>query len=121
MLFSRTNSEPYSRFATCKGKDLLSRIPAENRIVIPPMSFGDRVLIVLSQFAQAGHELGHEINFVEKLCLYYVAPNERLSNARQLHEFAVWAVERVPRGMIASNTITYLHQVILRTNDFGWR
>jgi hypothetical protein len=81
-----------------KGQDLLSRVPAENQFIIPPMSFGDRILIVLSQFAQAGQELGHEINFVEKLGLYYVALNERLSNARQLHEFAVRAVERVPRG-----------------------
>ncbi|UCE00996.1 MAG: AAA family ATPase [Chloroflexota bacterium] len=81
-----------------KGHDLLSRIPAENQFIIPPMSFGDRILIVLSQFAQAGHELGHEINFVEKLGLYYVALNEQLANARQLHEFAVRAVERVPHG-----------------------
>lgn len=81
-----------------KGQDLLSRVPAENQFIVPPMSFGDRILIVLSQFAQAGHELGHEINFVEKLGLYYVALNERLSNARQLHEFAIRAVERVPRG-----------------------
>jgi hypothetical protein len=81
-----------------KGQDLLSRVPAENQFIIPPMSFGDRILIVLSQLAQAGHELGHEINFVEKLGLYYVALNEKLSNARQLHEFAMRAVERVPRG-----------------------
>src|SRR3990172_6827599 len=81
-----------------KGQDLLSRIPAENQIVIPPMSFGDRVLVVLSQFAQVGQELGREIRFVEKLGLYHVALNERLSNARQLREFAVRAVERVPRG-----------------------
>jgi hypothetical protein len=81
-----------------KGKDLLSRVPAENQHVIPPMSFGDRILIVLSQFIQAGTELGHDIQYVEKLGLYYVALNERLSNARQLREFAVRAVERVPRG-----------------------
>jgi hypothetical protein len=31
---------------------------------------------------------------VEKLALYYVAVNPRLSNARQLREFAVRAVER---------------------------
>lgn len=81
-----------------KGQDLLSRIPAENQIVIPPMSFGDRVLVVLSQFAQAGQEMGRDIHFVEKLGLYYVALNEKLANARQLREFAVRAVERVPRG-----------------------
>jgi hypothetical protein len=81
-----------------KGQDVISRIPAENQIVIPPMSFGDRILIVLSQFVQAGHELGYNIQYVEKLGLYYVALNDRLSNARQLREFAIRAVERVPRG-----------------------
>ena len=81
-----------------KGQDLLSRIPAENQFTIPPISFGDRILIILSQFVQAAQESGHQINSVEKLGLYYVALNERLSNARQLHEFAVRAVERVPRG-----------------------
>jgi hypothetical protein len=81
-----------------KGQDLLSRIPAENQFTIPPISFGDRILIILSQFMQAAQENGQQINSVEKLGLYYVALNERLSNARQLHEFAVRAVDRVPRG-----------------------
>lgn len=84
--------------ARTKGSDLLSRIPADNQVIIPPMSFGDRVLIVLSQFVRAAEEMGREVNSVEKLGLYYVALNERLSNARQLREFAVRAVERVPRG-----------------------
>jgi predicted ATPase len=61
------------------------------------MSFGDRLLIVLSQLRQAGQERGRDIRAVEKLGLYYVALNERLFNARQLREFAVRAVERVPK------------------------
>jgi hypothetical protein len=81
-----------------KGNDALSRIPAANQFVIPPMSFGDRVLIVLSQFLDAGRRLGHEINYVEKLGLYYIAVNTHLANARQLQEFAARAVERIPRG-----------------------
>lgn len=81
-----------------KGSDLLSRIPGENQVIIPPMSFGDRVLIVLSQFVKAAEEQGRELKTVEKLGLYYVALNEKLSNARQLREFAVRAVERIPRG-----------------------
>jgi hypothetical protein len=81
-----------------KGTDVLSRIPADNQFVISPMSFGDRVLIVLSQFLEAGRRLGHEINYVEKLGLYYIAVNNRLANARQLQEFAARAVERIPRG-----------------------
>ena len=59
----------------------------------------------MSQFstAQSRHSFGtpfiefnREINSVEKLGLYYVALNPRLANARQLREFAVRAIERVP-------------------------
>ena len=78
-----------------KGADLLTRIPAGNEYEIPPMNLGDRVLIALSQFRQAGKETGREIQAVEKLGLYYIALNSRLSNARQLHELAVRAVERL--------------------------
>jgi pimeloyl-ACP methyl ester carboxylesterase/predicted AAA+ superfamily ATPase len=81
-----------------KGADLLSRIPAGNEYEIPPMSLGDRVLIVLSQFRNVGQELSREIKEVEKLGLYYVALNSRLANARQLRELAVRAVERLPTG-----------------------
>ncbi len=84
--------------ARSKGNDLISRIPVQNQIVIPPLSFGDRVLVVLSQIVEAAQETGHEIRAVEKLGLYHIALNPRLTNARQLREFAVRAVERVPRG-----------------------
>jgi predicted AAA+ superfamily ATPase len=79
-----------------KGADLLSRIPAGNEYEIPPMNLGDRVLVVLSQFRQAGREMGREVKEVEKLSLYYVALNSRLTNARQLHELAARAIERLP-------------------------
>ncbi len=81
-----------------KGKDLVSRVPAENRMVIPALGFGDRVLVVLSQIARAAREAERGIRAVEKLGLYYVALSSRLSNARQLYEFAVRAVSRVPQG-----------------------
>jgi len=81
-----------------KGADLLTRIPAGNEYEIPPMNLGDRVLVVLSQFRQAGKEMGREVQAVEKLGLYYVGLNSRLANARQLHELAVRAVERLPAG-----------------------
>ena len=77
-----------------KGKDLLSRIPSDNEFEIAPLGILDRVLVVLSQFGQAAREAGREIRAVEKLALYYVAVNPRLSNARQLREFAVRAVDR---------------------------
>jgi predicted AAA+ superfamily ATPase len=81
-----------------KGTDMLSRIPAENQFTIDPMTFGDRLLVVLSQFLHAGRKYGREIQAVEKLGLYYVVLNTKLVNARQLGEFAVRAVQRVPPG-----------------------
>jgi predicted ATPase len=81
-----------------KGADLLSRIPAGHEYEIEPFGFGDRILVVLSQLRQAGWEAGREIRAVEKLGLYYVALNPRLANARQLREFAVRAVGRVPKS-----------------------
>jgi len=81
-----------------KGLDMLSRVPNENEYSIPPMGVGDRMLVVLSQFRQAGRQMGREVREVEKLGLYYVALNPRLSNARQLREFAVRCAERVLPG-----------------------
>jgi pimeloyl-ACP methyl ester carboxylesterase len=81
-----------------KGADLLTRIPAGNEYEIPPMNLGDRVLVVLSQFRQAGREVGREVQAVEKLGLYYIALNSRLANARQLRELAVRAIDRLPTG-----------------------
>jgi pimeloyl-ACP methyl ester carboxylesterase len=81
-----------------KGADLLTRIPAGNEYEIPPLDLGDRVLVILSQFRQAGREVGSDVKEVEKLSLYYVALNSRLANARQLRELAVRAIERLPAG-----------------------
>jgi hypothetical protein len=81
-----------------KGNDVLSRLPSENQFIIPPMSFGDRVLIVIAQIVKAGRELGYDIRSIEKLGLYYAAVSSGLANARQLQEFAAQAVARVPRG-----------------------
>jgi len=78
-----------------KGMDLLSRIPSGNEYEIPPMKLGDRVLVVLSQFRRAGQEMGRQVHAVEKLGLYYVALNSRLTSARQLRELAVRAIERL--------------------------
>jgi predicted AAA+ superfamily ATPase len=89
-----------------KGADLITRIPAGNEFEIPPMNLGDRVLVVLSQFRQAGREVGREIKGVEKLSLYYVALNSRLANARQLRELAVRTIERLPT---AEDRIKYDH------------
>lgn len=81
-----------------KGADVLSRLPVTNHFTIEPLGFGDRVLVALSQLHTAGASIGHEVQAVEKLGLYYIAVKDRLASARQLQEFAAAAVERVPRG-----------------------
>ena len=81
-----------------KGADVLSRVPSVNGVTIAPLGFSDRVLVALSQLHTAGAEIGHDIQEVEKLGLYYIAVSDRLASARQLQEFAAAAVERIPRG-----------------------
>ena len=81
-----------------KGNDLLSRVPGINEYQIPSMGIGDRLLVALSQFRQAAQETGKEVEWVEKFGLYYVALKPLLGNARQLREFAVRAVQRMPAG-----------------------
>jgi len=81
-----------------KGADMLSRIPVDNEYSVPGMSVGDRIVVALSQFRLAGKRLGRDVREVEKLGLYYVALDRRLTNARHLHELAVRAVERMSPG-----------------------
>ncbi len=81
-----------------KGTDLLNRVPSGNEYEVPPLSLGNRLLVATSHFREAGRETGREIRTVEKLALYYIALNSGLANPRQLREFAVQAVERLPPG-----------------------
>ena len=81
-----------------KGKDLLSRIPNTNEYEIAPLGSGDRILVAVGHLMQAGRNRGHEIRAVERLGLYYIALSTRLANARQLREFAVRAVDRIPQN-----------------------
>lgn len=89
-----------------KGRDLLSRIPAGNELVIPPMGLGDQVIVAITQLCRAGAELGREVQGIEKIALYYVGLAEHLANPRQLTEFAVRTVERMPP---AEQRIKYDH------------
>ena len=56
------------------------------------------MIVGLGQIRQWGREAGREIRAVEKLGLCYVALSTRLTNARQLREFAARAVQRVQAG-----------------------
>lgn len=81
-----------------KGNDLLSRVPHENEYEIPAMNLEDRILVTIASLKQAGVELGREIVEVEKLALYYIGLNQRLTDARQLRECVLRCIERMPPG-----------------------
>jgi predicted AAA+ superfamily ATPase len=67
-----------------KGADLLSRIPIDNQLPIPPLNDGDRLLVALTQLVRTAAEKGRTIREVEKMAAYYMITCARLSSARQL-------------------------------------
>ena len=81
-----------------KGKDLMSRTPASNRVAVEPLGVGDQISVAVSEFIREGTSRGRSIRMVEKAALYYLASTPYLVNARQLAEFAARAVRRVPEG-----------------------
>lgn len=78
-----------------KGTDLLSRIPAGNEVVIPPMSVGDRMLIAATHLISGAQANDKALRGVEKMALIYVALSPQLQSARQLREFAVQTIHRL--------------------------
>ena len=81
-----------------KGADLLSRIPQENLCSVPPMSAGDRLLVTVASFKAAADTLGRPISEIDKLALHYIVVSPSLGSARQIREFTVRGVQRVPPG-----------------------
>ena len=79
-----------------KGSDLISRIPDNNQYEIPSMTLEDKILVTLANLRLAGRDTGRDVAEVEKLALYYVAKNAGLDSARQLREFALRCLERMP-------------------------
>ena len=81
-----------------KGKDLLSRTPVSNDLVIPPLDLGDQLIVAVSQLGRAGASRSRTIESVEKVALYYIALSPELANARQRTEFVARVVSRMPPG-----------------------
>ena len=81
-----------------KGPDLLSRIPAGNEYTIPPLTPEDRILVTLTTLREAGRQAKKSVAEIEKLALFYVAQRPELDNPRQLREFALRCIERMPKG-----------------------
>jgi predicted AAA+ superfamily ATPase len=81
-----------------KGADLISRIPHTNVHTIPPLGFGDRMLVAVSQLRDAAAEAGRHISSVERMALFYAMVNPHVASPRQLRELCVRAVERLLPG-----------------------
>lgn len=79
-----------------KGSDLLSRVPHENEFEIPRLNNGDKVIIALQQLTNASRDRNHELKEIEKLALLYVLVSPHLVTARELREFSVRCIERLP-------------------------
>src|SRR5437879_13059008 len=73
-----------------KGGDMLSRIPVTNAFVIPSLGLGDLMLASLALLSHTGRGMGRTVNEGEKLALYYICSNPRLSKSRQLRILDAW-------------------------------
>lgn len=76
-----------------KGRDLIDRIPARQRIEIPVPEIGDRLLIFVSVLAERRDP---PIERIEKLALYYALSRDDLRSSRQVEDFAVEILSRLP-------------------------
>ncbi|MHB1309781.1 MAG: AAA family ATPase [Limisphaerales bacterium] len=59
------------------GRDLRTRIPPEQMIILPATTLGDRLLVVLGQIRRQAREISHPVSIIDKLALAYalLSPN----------------------------------------------
>jgi len=81
-----------------KGSDLLSRIPHENRIVIPPLSYEDKIIITICLSQEKALHQKKPIAKIEKTVLAVVSLRPDIADARQIEGLVSAAVQRVPLG-----------------------
>lgn len=86
------------------GAELLNRIPQTNRISVPPLSVGDKIVLAAALLQEASSDEGRTIRMIEELALYYLAVSPKFDSIRRLRAFAVSLVRRIP---IDKNVITY--------------
>lgn len=89
-----------------KGKDLLSRIPTENIIEIPPPALEDRILLAVSYIRKLSAYRRTKIEFIEKFALFYLMTSSELNNPRQMEDFIHAAIKRVG---LTENRLKYDH------------
>jgi hypothetical protein len=79
-----------------KGEDLLNRIPIRNEI--PPLTLGDRLVIVASQLKCLAAAQRRPFQAVHKLAVLYILTELQNYSARQLTDFIRPALNRLPTG-----------------------
>jgi hypothetical protein len=90
-----------------KCRDLMSRVGTANRITVPSMEVGDRLIVMMSQILSLAQERGVDVTAVEKLALYYTALDPSLQSARQLSQFTRSAVDRMK--LLGDNRLRFDH------------
>ncbi|OPX88454.1 MAG: hypothetical protein A4E53_01883 [Pelotomaculum sp. PtaB.Bin104] len=78
-----------------KGPDLLSRIPIDNRFEIPSPNLQDKIVLIASQVNTLAKDKNFDLEFIEKLSLFYILMNSELNSPRHLHDLAVACVNRI--------------------------
>jgi energy-coupling factor transporter ATP-binding protein EcfA2 len=80
-----------------KGRDLIDRIPARQRLEIPLPELGDRLLIFVTALIERRTP---PVQRIEKFALYYALSREELKSSRQVEDFAVEVLSRLPTGQV---------------------
>lgn len=78
-----------------KGKDLMSRIPPENIVEIPPPRMEDRILTTLYHIRRLSEYRGVPITHVEIFALFYLLASVEIVDTRQLEDFIHAGIKRV--------------------------
>ena len=81
-----------------KGTDLLSRVAADHRYVVPSLGVGDKVLVAAMQLELSARAEGRALREIERLALFYIAVQPELGSARQLRSLAAHSAQRIPVG-----------------------
>lgn len=76
-----------------KGTDAVSRVPAANRVTVPAMELGDRLLVFVSVATTA--KIGEPISSVEQFGLYNVLCRAELDTPREVTAVAQQAAARM--------------------------
>jgi hypothetical protein len=103
--------------ARFKGQDLLDRVPAQDHFDIPPMSVGDRIIVVATQIGVAARAHAVKVDGIDKFAVYF-ALSERFQTPRQISQLISPAVGRMPREESVLHYTDLFVRKDVRAQDF---